>query len=1768
MSVKQQSHHVSCQRVAMLASWCVCARPGPNYILLCLMTWIMLHVLTVLAAGWQLQRFHKLRRFMSMTALVSNHQYAVTSGTADFTSLVQKSSATFHNFQSRSGPKAGGGRVRATSPGKSITRLLVATLITCLVRATAGVRVVDVTMASAEVTESVSLSRQTNAVAKQHGSPNIGSSFSSIRKRSFKRACRRAARQGGAWYRGQWLTEEHLPRPDAAPAPNRKQHTIKCVKHKGRRLYVLRWNVGGLSTGLFDELLAWLALPQQQHIGAVLLQETHWQHQSEWCSGEWTCINSGDPLHKFAGVMCMLSHKFFQPQQVRHHALIEGRLLHVRAGALDDAVDFLCVYQHPWNVRVPKQELQKRRDDLWKQLDRATSALPKRNLLVLGGDFNVQLAPHGRVVGTAVQHRHAHDQVAEDSDKLLDILTMHDLCAVNTWRGPKSSMVTYRMGKHGTQIDFIITRRGSADVITKTSKPMPDFPVADWRLGGQHIPVLASFRRGLKSWMHELPKNHLKRVDLCNLNPDDPRLISLRQTVDDMLKGSHLTAEGINQVLSMAYERHFPVVRKPKEVAHHDNEAVLRPIRHLWQLWRSFKQVQRGGNDFRCCFQVRRAFQSFKKQKKVVQRAGQESRRSKVDNLLNEAAGAAARQDIRGLYQVVRKLAPKQEYKRVQIHSKNGEILAPGEEMAELKVFFTNVYSENTCTMEFEAPCVAPTVEVLEYALGKVHVMKAVPTCCAPAALWKHCAPVLAKYLHQLLSALWNGRAPNVPQLWKDCWITLLAKPGKRSKRPESLRPIALQCVGGKTVLRTICQDIKPAVYQYLQQVPQYAYMAGRDGVMALLRAFNHCGQVKELLQSQVRTIHAKRAGCQQADLVGGIALSIDLSQAFDKVPRGLMIRALMSAGVPSSTCYLIHEWHRQSVYHFRHGNHMERITSFRGVRQGCVLSPLIWACITGYLTKLLAAEVGETWCCHSLTTFADDNLATELVRDHDELRQALRRFGFLLDMLEDHQLQVNVEKSAVLMKVAGRSRRAALKEHTVYTKEGYYIAVPGKHGVRLLPWVDDHKYMGAVLSYDSYQSATFQHRLESCRKNYNRLRKFLHRRQYLTLEQRVQMWRTCVWSSLRYSLHTTGLTADNVIKIRGVVATHLRAIACSPRHLTGETNYSLHARLGVLDPVEQLYQESSQLINRLRTQGDKVGSTVEWAPEIIQQAERVQRSLQTQVECRKTLIPVDADCEGVPCPHCGLYFLNERALAKHVSIKHPDIIRQAAATASTLNLEDLGVDGMPVCAACRATFHSWQSLKKHVKKGMCKAMQVPRAHERSEIVQTEAIVPVSKRYNLLQTFQDGGLELVMSHEGLIDELKRHCCICRQWIGDVRHMKLHMRNSHWDLWSEHQANALEQSGKYYISISNPCKFCAGSVSFNHRARHAKTCTVLFQIAFASEVAISAGHVNRRTGSGRLLAFASRAEGEEDAGTERGNGGGGRKGQKGDQISCGQGQGNLEECQKERGKSGGRKWGQAAQLQSGGDAAVAEGRSGTLSTARRQPEHPTPGQRICVVSKNQVSGEPPADHVQYQHSVEEEQGNGTGNLPAKGSPPQVLHHRASGQIGKGGTGRTNKGRGDKGRMGNSAGHGRTVLALLSVRSPNQDGNRGHQQNSNPACEGHRCAEGYPGLVEPGHVAQVSCNKTAGGAVRVRNDKLLDPCRSQGRPLRAALPSASSVGAQLSHVSDGSQIAERADSTFTVGEPCGRLDVNEAGILDFNSARVEPKCTNYLSKQNLA
>ena len=112
-------------------------------------------------------------------------------------------------------------------------------------------------------------------------------------------------------------------------------------------------------------------------------------------------------------------------------------------------------------------------------------------------------------------------------------------------------------------------------------------------------------------------------------------------------------------------------------------------------------------------------------------------------------------------------------------------------------------------------------------------------------------------------------------------------------------------------------------------------------------------------------------------------------------------------------------------------------------------------------------------------------------------------------------------------------------------------MRVPVKHGETLIALREEHKYLGAMVSYKTYETSTFKYRLAQARTQYGRLKKLLHSRQHLTLQQRMRMYHTCVWSTLSYSLHATGLGPAQVAQLRGVVATHLRAIARSPRHLT-----------------------------------------------------------------------------------------------------------------------------------------------------------------------------------------------------------------------------------------------------------------------------------------------------------------------------------------------------------------------------------------------------------------------------------------------------------------------------------------------------------------------------------------------------------------------------------------------------------------------------------------
>ena len=190
--------------------------------------------------------------------------------------------------------------------GSAITRLLRRFFIVSLVQHSlspvTGVRVGSVPTALPEA-QNYMIHDKPTTCAKPSGNLDFsGPYLGVVRKRAYKRACDRAALRGGTYYRGVWHTARSLQAlrvspvkeecPATAAKPARVRTRARPANAVPSRVHVLSWNAGGLSLAMFDELVLLLNTSEYQHVSAVVIQETHWKHESTWRASGWSCVHS------------------------------------------------------------------------------------------------------------------------------------------------------------------------------------------------------------------------------------------------------------------------------------------------------------------------------------------------------------------------------------------------------------------------------------------------------------------------------------------------------------------------------------------------------------------------------------------------------------------------------------------------------------------------------------------------------------------------------------------------------------------------------------------------------------------------------------------------------------------------------------------------------------------------------------------------------------------------------------------------------------------------------------------------------------------------------------------------------------------------------------------------------------------------------------------------------------------------------------------------------------------------------------------------------------------------------------------------------------------------------------------------------------------------------------------------------------------------------------------------------------------------------------
>ena len=249
---------------------------------------------------------------------------------------------------------------------------------------------------------------------------------------------------------------------------------------------VLSVNFDGMNSPLYDSLQLWLDTAPYD---VLLMQETYrgfGGEYNEWQAGERYIISSPDVKPRFAGV----AKRFARHYGVRSLEVVPGRLLHVRLTGKLYSIDLLSCCQHVISSRDSASANASRREQYWNKLGSYVAGLPRRNILLLGGDFNRAARKEPGVAGYAAPDRNPY---YFDQDDFIGFAKANSLCLLNTWsRDVDTGMHTFLNGQSNSQIDYIMNKEKYSGFSLQTVQATPLPQLFALEAGCKALPIQAS----------------------------------------------------------------------------------------------------------------------------------------------------------------------------------------------------------------------------------------------------------------------------------------------------------------------------------------------------------------------------------------------------------------------------------------------------------------------------------------------------------------------------------------------------------------------------------------------------------------------------------------------------------------------------------------------------------------------------------------------------------------------------------------------------------------------------------------------------------------------------------------------------------------------------------------------------------------------------------------------------------------------------------------------------------------------------------------------------------------------------------------------------------------------------------------------------------------------------------------------------------------------------------------------------------------------------
>ena len=501
---------------------------------------------------------------------------------------------------------------------------------------------------------------------------------------------------------------------------------------------------------------------------------------------------------------------------------------------------------------------------------------------------------------------------------------------------------------------------------------------------------------------------------------------------------------------------------------------------------------------------------TYRRKNKEVKASAKKDKKKFLEDKATEAQKAATAGDSKTLYRITRELTRPPTSQPPVVKDKEGKVLSrEDDQRARWAEHFKTVLNRPDPIRTAQIDARSRNLEMkrgtitcleIENAIRKSKNNKAPGEDRITADMLKADPQLSAKCLVSLFNKIWEEE--NVPAAWKKGIIIKLPKKGDLTEC-GNWRGINLLSVPCKIFCRVMLNRIKDSVEKKLRE-EQAGFRAGRSCVDQIF---------------VLRTIIE-----QSVEWNSSLYMNfIDFEKAFDSVHHKTLWEILWSYGFPIKLINILRNMYEDNQCSVRHGGQQSEWFQVKsGVRQGCVISPLLFLLVVDWVMKqTIDRPRGINW--NAFTHLEDEDFADDIAlvsHSQKDIQEKTSR-------MEEAALSVGLKISETKSKII-----------RINAKSNADVTVKNK----AIENVREFKYLGSYLSVESDINKEVSARIAMASSAFYKLNNIWKAREINTYTK-LKLYRSNVRSVLLYAAETWRTNKKIESRLRGFEGRCLRRI-------------------------------------------------------------------------------------------------------------------------------------------------------------------------------------------------------------------------------------------------------------------------------------------------------------------------------------------------------------------------------------------------------------------------------------------------------------------------------------------------------------------------------------------------------------------------------------------------------------------------------------------------